>query len=188
MSENAVTCTTRTSPLALLSRAAVSLLVVGLLLLYSIYFSVTEGQSAVITRFGAPVREITAAGPYWRWPWPIEQVHLIDARMKLFNTPFTATFTRDKRNVILFTYVAWRVEKPLLFLQSAGGRDVAEKKLDGMVTASKNFHLGRYDLSALLSTQPGSIRAGEIEQAILDDIRVPMLDKFGIHVDQVGFK
>jgi len=188
MTDSAAAATEPFSPLALLWRASVSLLVVGLLLVYSAYFSVSEGQSAVVTRFGAPVREITDAGPYLRWPWPIEQVHLIDARMKLFNMPFTDTFTRDKRNVILLTYVAWRVEKPLLFLQAAGSRDVAEKKLDGMVTASKNFHLGRYDLYALLSTQPDSIRVGEIEQAILDDIRVPMLDKFGIRVDQVGFK
>ena len=188
MTENSAGFKPRSGSWALIGRAGVSLVVVCLLLIYSAYFSVTEGEAAVVTRFGAPVREITAAGPYWRWPWPIEQVHLIDARMKLFNTPFTATFTRDKRNVILLTYVAWRVEKPLIFLQAAGSREVAEKKLDGMVTASKNFHLGRYDLSALLSTQRGSVRVGEIEQAILDDIRSPILDKFGIRVDQIGFK
>jgi membrane protease subunit HflC len=28
----------------------------------------------------------------------------------------------------------------------------------------------------------------EIEQAILNDVRVPMLEKFGVHVNQVGFK
>ena len=173
---------------ALVGRLIFAALVSGLLLAYGVYFSISEGQAAVVTRFGEPIREITQAGPYWKWPWPIEQVHLFDTRMKLFNTPFTATFTRDKRNVILLTYVAWRVQKPLLFLQATGSRDVAEKKLDGMVTAAKNFHLGQYDLSALLSTNPETLRVGEIERAILDDIRVPLLDKFGVRVDQVGFK
>jgi membrane protease subunit HflC len=172
----------------LVGRILLAALVAGVLLAYGVYFSVSEGQAGVVTRFGAPVREIVEAGPYWKWPWPIEQVHFIDARMKLFNTPYTATFTRDKRGVILLTYVAWRVEKPLLFLQAAGGPDVAEKKLDGMVTAAKNFHLGRFDLAALVSTQQGTLRASEIEKAILDDVRGPMLDKFGVHVDQVGFK
>src|ERR1051325_3076695 len=110
MTEIAATSATKSGPLAFVWRAGLSVLVVGLLVLYSPYFSLTDGQTAVVTRFGAPVREITSAGPYWRWPWPIEQVHLIDARMKIFNTPFTATFTRDKRNVILLTYVAWHVE------------------------------------------------------------------------------
>src|SRR4029453_19128531 len=138
--DNTEQSTVRSSRLAFVGRIAFAGVVVGLLVAYVAYFSVSEGEAAVVTRFGAPVREITSAGPYWKWPWPIEQVHLIDARMKLSNTPFTATFTRDKRNVILLSYVAWGVEKPLLFLQAAGNRDVAEKKLDGMVTASKNFH------------------------------------------------
>jgi hypothetical protein len=41
--------------------------------------------------------------------------------------------------------------------------EAAEQKLDGMVAASKNFHLGRYDLSALVSTTPGAIQAEAIE-------------------------
>ena len=188
MMETAPVTPARTGLFALLGRIVFAALVAGLLIAYGTYFSVSEGQAAVVTRLGEPVREISEAGPYWKWPWPIEQVHFLDARMKVFNTPFTATFTRDKRGVILLTYVGWRVEKPLLFLQAAGSPEVAEKKLDGMVTAAKNFHMGRYDLSALVSTQPGAIKASEIEQAILDDVRGPMLDKFGIRVEQVGFK
>ena len=188
MTDRATPRGARRSIMALAGRVAFAALVCGLLLAYGIYFSVSEGQAAVVTRFGEPVREVTEAGPYFKLPWPIEQVHLFDTRMKLFNTPFTATFTRDKRNVILLTYVAWHVEKPLLFLQATGSREVAEKKLDGMVTASKNFHLGQHDLSALLSTDPESLKVNEIEQAILNDIRIPLLDKFGVRVDQVGFK
>ena len=188
MTDRATPRVARRSIMALAGRVAFAALVCGLLLAYGIYFSVSEGQAAVVTRFGEPVREVTEAGPYFKLPWPIEQVHLFDTRMKLFNTPFTATFTRDKRNVILLTYVAWHVEKPLLFLQATGSREVAEKKLDGLVTASKNFHLGQHDLSALLSTDPESLKVNEIEQAILNDIRIPLLDKFGVRVDQVGFK
>ncbi len=188
MTDPVETPVARFSLFALAARILFAALVSGLLLAYGVYFSVSEGQAAVVTRFGEPMREITQAGPYWKWPWPIEHVHLFDTRMKLFNTPFTATFTRDKRNVILLTYVAWHVQKPLLFLQATGSRDVAEKKLDGMVTAAKNFHIGQYDLSALLSTNAESLKVDEIERAILDDIRVPLLDKFGVHVDQVGFK
>jgi modulator of FtsH protease HflC len=162
--------------------------VAGLIVCYSMYFSVPEGTAAVVTRFGEPMREITQAGPYWKWPWPVEQVHSIDRRHKLSNTPYTATFTRDKRNLVFLTYFVWRVEKPLLFLQSTGGSQVAEKKLDGMVTAAKNFYVGRYDLSALVSTSAADIRTEEIERAILEDVQRPALDKFGIVVEQVGFK
>ena len=64
----------------------------------------------------------------------------------------------------------------------------AENKLDGMVAASKNFHLGRYDLSALVSTAPGDIKTGQIEEAILQDVRESAKEKFGLAVEQVGVK
>src|SRR5258708_31708033 len=109
MSEGVATNGTGFWLTALLGRGVFATLVCGMLVAYATYFSVEEGQAAVVTRFGAPVREIIEPGPYWKWPWPIEHVHSIDARVKVFNTPFTATFTRDNRNVILLSSVAWRV-------------------------------------------------------------------------------
>jgi membrane protease subunit HflC len=118
----------------------------------------------------------------------VERVHQIDVRRRVYNTPYTATLTRDQKNVILLTYAVWRVEDPLLFLQSLGTAEAAEQKLDGMVAASKNFHLGRYDLAALVSTTPGAIQTEAIEQAILADVGQSALSKFGIAIEQVGIK
>lgn len=162
--------------------------VVGLLLAYSMCVVVPESNSAVVTRFGNPLKSIQEAGLYWKWPWPIEESHLIDNRYRIHNTPFTATLTRDRKNVILLTYVVWRVTDPLRYLQSLGAVEAAELKLDGMVAASKNFHLGRYDLVALVSTTPGDVKINDIEEAILGDVAQPAQDKFGISVEQVGIK
>lgn len=169
-------------------RTGLAIIIVGLLVGYSMCFVVPEGSNAVVTRFGDPQESIQQAGLFWKWPWPIEQSHSIDVRRQLHNTPFTATLTRDRKNVILLTYVVWRVEDPLVFLQSLGSTEAAELKLDGMVAASKNFHLGRYDLSALVSTVPGNIKIAEIEDAVLRDVRQPTREKFGIIVEQVGIK
>lgn len=179
---------TKARALALASRLLLAATVVGLLVAYSMYFQVSEGYKAVITRFGDPVRSLAQPGLAWKWPWPVERVHLIDVRRRVYNTPYTATLTRDQKNVILLTYAVWRVEDPLLFLQSLGTADAAEQKLDGMVAASKNFHLGRYDLSALVSTTPGAIQTEAIEDAILADVGQSALSKFGITVEQVGIK
>ncbi len=178
----------RVAAAAVLFRIVLAAAIVGLLVAYSMYFQVTEGTHAVVTRFGDPVRAVRQAGPGWKWPWPVEQVHPIDARHQLYNTPYTATLTRDQKNVILLTYVVWRVDEPLLFLQSLGTPEAAERKLDGMAAASKNFQLGRYDLVSLVSTSPEDIKTAEIEQAVLDDLRKPALQRFGIAVEQVGIK
>jgi membrane protease subunit HflC len=178
----------RSSPAATVLRIVVSLVVVGMLLLYGSSFSVREGNQAIVTRFGKPVREIADAGRYWKYPWPIEQVHEIDVRSRFFNTPFTATFTRDRKNVVLLAYVVWRVENAGKFFQSLGTPEAAEGKLEGMVAAAKNFHMGNYELSALVSTLPGAIKAAEVEDAVLRQVQPDAKEKFGILVEQVGIK
>ncbi len=180
--------TRRKSPLTTVWQLLLGGTVIALILAYGSTYQVSEGRSAVVTRFGEPVRVVTQAGLRWKWPWPIETAHGIDMRKRFFDTPFTATFTRDRRNVVLLSYVVWSVEDPLLFFQSLGTAESAEQKLDGMVTAGKNFHFGRYDLTAIVSTKKDDIRLDQIEQAILDDVRKPAQEKFGVCVEQVGVK
>lgn len=173
----------------LLFRVVLAVLIVGLLVAYSMCFQVPEGYQAVVTRFDKPVGPVRdEAGLYWKWPWPIEQARQIDVRRCLHNTPYTATFTKDRKNVVLLTYVVWHVEDPLLFLQSVGNRKDAEQKLNDMVLHRKNFYLGRYELSDLVSTDPGAIKTDQIEAAMLADVDKDARAKFGIRVEQVGVK
>ncbi len=169
-------------------RFAFALVVVGLLVAYGSSFTVQEQHSAIVTRFGQPVQERDEPGLYAKWPWPVEQVHFIDRRFRYHNTPFTETFTRDRKNVVLLTYVVWRVENPLLYFQSLGRVEEAEHLLDGMVTAAKNLHMANYELSALVSTSPDEMKTPEIEQRILEEVRKAMTKTFGIAVEQVGVK
>lgn len=171
-----------------LFRVVLAVIIVGLLVGYSMSFQVSEGNNAVVTRFGQPRRPITEAGLFFKWPWPIEQAHQVDVRRRIHNTPFSATFTRDRKNVVLLTYVVWRTKDPLLFLQSVGTRETAEEKLSSMVVHKKNFYLSGYDLSALVSTNPEDIKTDEIEQKILADVAKDASEKFGIQVEQVGIK
>ncbi len=180
--------TRRKSLLGTLGQSAIATVVAGVVVAYGSTYQVSEGRNAVVTRFGEPVRVVAQSGLRWKWPWPIETAHEVDMRYRFFNTPFTATFTRDRRNVILRSCVVWRVENPLLFFQSLTTPEAAEQKLDGMVTAGKNFHFGRYDLTAIVSIQPDDIQLDSIERAILEDVRKPALAKFGISVAQIGVK
>lgn len=165
-----------------------ALVVVGLIVGYSVYVQTNEGTSTVITRFGRPTRVVESAGPGWKWPWPIEQAHVIDRRLAIFNTPYTETITNDQRSVVLHTYIIWRVADPLKFHVAVGGRAAAEDKLGLMVANAKNRELGNYALANLVSTQPDTIRTPEIEQRILDSVNARAREDFGIEVQQVGVK
>lgn len=172
----------------LLFRVILATIIVGLLVAYSMCFQVGEGYKAVVTQFGKPVRPVDEAGLYWKWPWPVEQARQVDVRRRLHNTPYTATFTRDRRNVILLTYVVWHVDDPLLYIQSVGNREEAEKRLNDMVVDSMHQYMGQYDLSALVSTDPSQIKTDVIESSMLADVSRDTRVKFGINVEQVGVK
>jgi len=171
-----------------LLRWIIAAAVVGVVLLSSILLQLREGQVAVVTRLGAPRAVLREAGLHLKWPWPIERAHLLDGRARLSNSRFAETLTRDKKNVILRTFVVWSVGDPLTFLQSMGDLETAEARLDGLVTNAKNAVLGGYDLSALVSSEPGAIRIEEVEAKILADVEGTARKSYGIAVHQVGLK
>lgn len=169
-------------------RLIVGLFIVAILLAFGSSFQVSEGNRAIVTRFGNPVGPIREPGLHWKLPWPIEQVHTVDVRLRQFNPPFTETLTHDRKILDLRTYVVWRVDDPLLYFQSLGDPQKAEDKLANMVAASKNFYMGNYDLSALVSIDADEIKTPQIEQSILTDVGKEAASKFGIAVEQVGLK
>jgi membrane protease subunit HflC len=166
----------------------VAALVVLLLVVSSVTFVLREGQVAVVTRFGAPRAVVTQAGPHLKLPWPVERVHALDGRRRVYAPRFAETLTRDKKNVILRTFVLWSVGEPLVFLQSTGDPRTAEERLDGLVTNAQNAVLGRHDLSALVSTDPARLQLAQVEERILQDVQATALQQFGVRVHQVGLQ
>ncbi|MEW4564653.1 protease modulator HflC [Bremerella sp. JC770] len=167
-------------------RIGLGLSIFVLLVAYPCYVQVSEGTAVVVTRFGKPTRQLIEPGAYFKLPWPIEDARVVDLRQHVFNTPYTATLTHDRRNVVLSTFVVWEVADPLLYLQSAGSIDAISAKIDGMVTAAKNTRMGGYDLSALVSTDPAQLQTERIEQQLLQDVQQDAHDKFGIQIRQIG--
>ena len=96
--------------------------------------------------------------------------------------------TRDKKNIILLCYAVWRVDDPLLFHQSVGSMAGADTKLDGLVTNSMISVLGRYDLSALVSTEPEDLHVDDIEGEVLQTASEAAVGKYGIAIEEIGFK
>jgi len=169
-------------------RMAVGILTVMVILLSSVAFSVRERHTALVMRFGELVRTETQSGLHWKLPWPIDRVSLIDQRKRVFNTRHSEMLTRDKKNIILLSYASWQVTDAELFYKAVGTIAEAEKKLDGVVTNAKIGVMGRYDLSALVSTDPKQLRTEEIESEILASVQESARVKYGIEVEQVGFK
>jgi membrane protease subunit HflC len=169
-------------------RSLIGALVGTLMLFVMLTFQVRQNERVVLTRFGRPVSVLVEPGLYVKWPWPVETVNRFDARLDFYDARISEALTRDKRNVIIPVYVAWRVDDPLKFLQSLGTAENARNKLDGLVTSARNTVLGGYDFGHLVSTNRDELKITEIEHTITDLVAQQAKQSFGIMVEQVGIK
>lgn len=163
-------------------------LAVAIVALSATAFSVREGHSAIVTRFGRPLREVTAPGLAWKLPWPIERAVIVDRRARVFDTRHSEVLTRDKKNVILLSYAVWRVDDALAFTRAVGTIEQAEPKLEGLLIDAKTNVLGGYDLAALVSTDPEKLAVDRIERDIHEAVAGVARERYGIAIEHVGFR
>lgn len=158
------------------------------LALATIGFQVRETEKAVQLRLGRPVRVLDKAGLYFKAPWPIDSVQRIDARLDFYEIRVSEALTRDKRNVIVPVYLAWRVGDPLKFIQALGTVENARAKFDALVTSARNSVLGGYDFQNLVSAEEGKLKLDEMEQKITETVRGQAEETFGVAMEQIGVK
>jgi membrane protease subunit HflC len=151
-------------------------------------FQVRQNEQVVLTRFGSPSRVIQKPGLYLKWPWPIEKVNRFDARLNFYEIRLSEALTKDKRNVIVPVFIAWRIVNPQRFLEAIGSTENARAKLDSLVSSAKNTVLGNYDFGQLVSVKPEDVKLPEIEQKITGLSSGQAKDSFGIAIEQVGIE
>jgi len=167
-------------------------IIIGILVvvmgLYLVCFQVRETETALVTRFGKPVREITKPGVYWKLPIPIHRVYKFDSRMRVLEAPVRETTTRGAVPIIVNTYIVWRIVEPLKFFQSIGTVKEAENKLISQISDTQNRIIGQHPFADFVNSDPQKIRLQEIEQQMLADLRGPVRDNYGIEVKTLGIK
>jgi len=166
-------------------RAGVGTIALLAIVFYATGIVVSEGQAALITRFGRPLRAATEPGLHWKLPWPIDQASLLDMRRRVYATGHTEMLTRDKKNIIARTFVVWRIGDPLTFTQAIGVEGGAEAKLDGLLTNAAIGTLGGHDLSALVSTNAADLQVDQIESELLASTARVALRSYGVAIEQI---
>jgi len=151
-------------------------------------FTVREGYTAIISRFGRIVNVYTEAGLHFRLPWPVDRIITYDARNRYMDSGLNETMTNDKINIILQSYLVWNIKDAERFHISVGDYTIAQRHLDGIVSNTKNGVLGNYTLSNLVSTDPDDIMLDEIRKTIEEQVAVSALNNFGIEVQTLRFR
>lgn len=147
---------------------------------------VREGNCAVILRFGAPRRTVTEAGLYFRLPWPFESVVTYDNRLQYLESNYLETTTKDKRNIILQSYVMWQVSDPLLYHNSVGIQSKVDSYIKDQIFSATNSVMGAYNLSNLVSLETESIKTEEIQNRIFRQVSENCEKNYGISIVDVS--
>jgi len=151
-------------------------------------FTVKEGYSAIISRFGKIVNVHNDAGLYFKLPWPVDKIITYDTRNQYMDSGYNETLTNDKINIILQTYIVWRITDIKKFHTSIGNYNTAQRHLNDLAATAKNSVLGNYRLSSLVSTNVEEIKIDEICQAIEEKTALSALANYGIEIQTLKIK
>lgn len=159
---------------------------VVLLLFYLSLYSVRETEFALVTQFGRPVRTVANAGLHVKWPF--QTILWFDKRLRIYNPRPSEFLTRDKKNLVIDNYVAWRIDDPNRFVQSVGDTSAAEMRLHDIIWSGLSAALGTHDLDSLVSTSADTVQAIPMLDQITTAADRAALTQYGIHVVDVRIK
>jgi len=132
-------------------RRNIFLIVVGLGLLIAGALSVVvvdQTESVYITEFGRSVRLIDKPGLSFKWPY--QSRRSFDKRLQLDAPAPREMLTRDKKNLEVAWYVAWRINDVEKFLRAVRTLPNASDRLEDMAASVLAAELGGHDLAGLV--------------------------------------
>jgi modulator of FtsH protease HflC len=136
-----------------MNRLILALLIgfVALLILFSsATFTVYPNQQAIVLQVGKPVRQLGEPGLYFKIPF-FEKVVLIDRRVLMVEGDKQEVLTRDQARVVVDYFARYRIENPLLFLQTARSEEGMSTRLAPIITSQLRRILAEQPMSRILT-------------------------------------
>jgi membrane protease subunit HflC len=108
-------------------------LVVALLLASGSFYTLQEGQQAVILQFGRPIgTAVTEAGLHFKLPL-IQEVRRFEERLLIWDGDPTQIPTAGREFIWVDATARWRIVEPLTFLKSVATESGAQSRLDDII-------------------------------------------------------
>ncbi len=147
---------------------------------------VDETEHVVVTQFGRPVAVHSDAGLHWKAPAPLQRATRFDKRILFSPGPEIELLTADKKNVLLSTYLSWRVADPLKYLAALQTRAFAEAWLVAIVQSELGSALGDLPFEALVPAKSDGNGLVQLEERVYHASGRVAASDFGIEVVSFG--
>jgi len=146
------------------------------------FFIVDETETAIVTRFGSPIRpSISSPGLFVKTPF-IDTVTKFDKRNTLFDAAPDSLLTSDKKRLIIDVYAIGKIVDPLQFFKTV-------KTPRGAVTAATGIIASdlRSEIANDLMIDVVKTNRQKIMIAVTDSSAVKIVD-FGIKISDIRIK
>lgn len=146
-------------------------------------FTVDQRQFALVFQLGEVKRQISEPGLYFKIPM-IQNVRLFDKRiLTLDNNDPERFITSEKKNVLVDSYIKWRIIDPNLYYISVGGDEArAKTRLNQTVNAGLREEFGKRTVHDVISGEREKIMDQMREKADAD------ARKIGVQIVDVRLK
>lgn len=162
--------------------AVLGLLAIVVISMMSILYTVDEREKAIVVRLGKVIRFDDKPGLHWKWP-VAEEVRFFDGRIITLDAPPQRYLTKEKKTLVVDSFVKWRVADTLkYYLTVQGDESTANTRLEQMVNGGLRAEFGKRTLHEIVAGERDKIM--KILQASADEAA----KEFGIEVVDVRLK
>jgi membrane protease subunit HflC len=150
----------------------------------SMLFVVDQRQYAIIFALGEVKEVVTEPGLKFKMPPPFQNVAYYDKRILTIDTPDSDRFiTSEKKNLVVDSFVKWRITDPKLYYVSVQGREVdAVYRIQQSLKDALNNEIGKRTVNDMVSG---------VRDRVMQDIRIKVNEdtkKIGVEVVDVRLK
>ena len=153
----------------------IPLVLVIVFILYSGCFVVTQqNEYTIVRQFGAVVKIVDEPGLSLKLPF-IQTTSTLPKTEMLYDLAVSDVITSDKKSMVADSFVLWRIEDPLMFIQTLSGNIAnAEYRIDTVV-----YNSLKTVISSMKQEDVISGRDGELAQKIMNNVG-NTFEKYGI--------
>jgi membrane protease subunit HflC len=177
----------RTGRAGKVAGVAVVAIVIAMLVAWMVTFKVEFTEHVLVQTFGkttAVLNGATDAGLHLRWPF-VQKVVRYDGRTFVFEDAMHELSTKDKQNITLTTFCAWRIAEPRKFQTAIGTVDAGREGIRTKIRSAKSAVIGAHNMDQLVNTDPAKMRIADVEGEILETVRAEARRDYGVEVSLV---
>lgn len=145
-------------------KPVIVIIIIALVAIYASLFVVQEGERGIVLRFGKVLRDsenkpqVFAPGLHFKIPF-IETVKMLDARIQTMDNQADRFVTKEKKDLIVDSYIKWRISDFSRYYLATGGGDVsqAEVLLKRKFSDRLRSEMGRLDVKDIVTDSRGRL-------------------------------